>query len=277
MSPVESGRGGPEQGQIRDKSVTPHWLSLSIAIMLLSVTCMASTAISPPPQRGAIYARYSTDEQNSVEDQVRECRAWAAANNVTVAKDMIFIDRGKTGRMTRRPGYQAMLDRFEDIDVVIVLETSRLHRKLYEVLKFISEEIIDRHKRLVFTSQDIDTAKDDRYRTMLPILGLVDELRVVSGNANIQAAHKSMHAQGLAWGSRTFGYRGVEVEGRKTKKGKCRRRWEKDDTEVVWVQKIYRWFVEDGLPITQIIERLNSQAHPCRPSAPVAVGSAWRS
>lgn len=226
---------------------------------------MASTKLSPKPQRGAIYARYSTDYQNSVEDQVRECKAWAAANNVMVPDGMLFVDRGVTGRKTNRPGYQAMLDRLDDIDVVIVLETSRLHRKLYAVLKFIAEEVVDRNKRVVFVSQGIDTSKDDRYKYLLPILGLVDELKVMSGNANIQAAHKSMHAEGLAWGSRTFGYKGEAVEGRQTKKGKPRRRWVKDDAEADWVKTIFKWFVEDAVPIAQIIERLNRQGAPLPP------------
>ncbi len=265
LSPVESGRGGHQQGQIRDKSGPVRWLGLGIALMLLSVTCMVSTAVSAKPRRGAIYARYSTDDQNSVEDQIRECKAWAAANNVVIDDKMIFIDRGKTGRKTNRPGYQAMLDQLDDVDVVIVLETSRLHRKLYAVLKFIAEEIVDPEKRIVFVSQGIDTAKDDRYKTLLPILGLVDELRVMSGNANIQAAHKSMHAEGLAWGSRTFGYRGEAIEGRKTKKGNERRRWVSDEVEAQWVQKIFTWFVKDGVPIAQIVERLNNQSAPLPP------------
>jgi DNA invertase Pin-like site-specific DNA recombinase len=233
--------------------------------MLLSVTCMASTAVSPPPQRGAIYARYSTDFQNSIEDQIRECKAWAAANNVVIPDGMIFIDRGVTGKKSKRVGMQAMLDRLDEIDVVITLRTCRLFRNLYKTLEFIAENILDRGKRVAFVSQDLDTAKDDKWRYFLPILGMMDESRLLSGNASIQAAHKGMNAEGLAWGSRTFGYTSEEVEGRKTKKGKARRRWVKDETESGWVEKIFNWFVKDGLPITQIIERLNKEAAPLPP------------
>lgn len=94
-----------------------------------------------------------------------------------------------------------MLERLDVVDAVIVLETARVHRELYAVLKFIAEEVVERKKRLVFVSQGIDTSKGDRYMYLPPILDLVDDLRVMAGSANIQAAHKTMHAEGLAWGA----------------------------------------------------------------------------
>lgn len=234
-------------------------------MMLLSVMCMASTSLSPTPQRGAIYARYSTDYQNSVEDQIRECKAWAAANNIVVTDDRIFIDRGISGKTSKRPGSQAMLDRMDEIDVVITVRTCRMFRNLRKTLNFIAENVLDTGKRIVFVSQDLDTAKDDRWRYLIPFLALMDEIRLQSGTASIQAAHKGMNAEGLVWGSRTFGYKGKEIAGRKTNQGKARRRWVKDDVEANWVQKIFKWFVEDAVPIAQIVVRLNSQDAPLPP------------
>jgi hypothetical protein len=106
-----------------------------------------------------------------VEDQVRECKAWAEANGFVVADDLFFVDRGKSGRTDRRPCYMSMLQHVDDFDVLVVLEPSRLYRKLYKTLQFIAEEIIDLDKRLVFVAQDLDTGKDDRWKFLVPIMG----------------------------------------------------------------------------------------------------------
>ena len=82
---------------------------------------------------------------------------------------------------------------------------------------------MDQRKRLVFVSQNIDTAKGDRWRYRIPILGLMDELRALVGNANSRAAHKDMHAQCLKWGSRTFGYRGLPIPGPAHEEGQAER------------------------------------------------------
>jgi hypothetical protein len=64
----------------------------------------------PPPsiargrrrKRGAIYARFSTKFQASIDDQVRACQDWCEANDVDVPDDMVFIDRSTSGKKSRR-------------------------------------------------------------------------------------------------------------------------------------------------------------------------------
>jgi len=57
--------------------------------------------------RGLIYARYLSDLQHSVVDQVRELLEFAVANGIFVRLDLIFWDSGITGRKKNRPGLNA--------------------------------------------------------------------------------------------------------------------------------------------------------------------------
>ena len=56
----------------------------------------------------AIYARFSSHNQReeSIEQQIAECRAYAKANGLTVVAE--YSDSAMTGRTDRRPQYQRL-------------------------------------------------------------------------------------------------------------------------------------------------------------------------
>ena len=56
-----------------------------------------------------IYARYSSDNQReeSIEGQLRECREYAARNNITLIGS--YIDRAQSARTADRPEFQRMI------------------------------------------------------------------------------------------------------------------------------------------------------------------------
>ena len=58
--------------------------------------------------RAVIYARYSSERQTeqSIEGQLRECRAYADDNNLRVVGT--YIDRAKTGTNDNRADFQKM-------------------------------------------------------------------------------------------------------------------------------------------------------------------------
>ena len=64
---------------------------------------------SAKPQRAAIYARYSSDEQRpeSIEDQVVKCRRYCEAFGWTVVGT--YSDAAITGATVLRPEYQRLL------------------------------------------------------------------------------------------------------------------------------------------------------------------------
>ena len=82
--------------------------------------------------RAALYARFSTDKQASIEDQLRVCRRVATLHGFDVVAT--FEDAAISGGTSQRPGYQALLAaaRRHDVDVIVAEDASRLWRNMAE-------------------------------------------------------------------------------------------------------------------------------------------------
>jgi DNA invertase Pin-like site-specific DNA recombinase len=218
--------------------------------------------------RGCIYARFSTRFQNSIEDQVRACLAWAAANEIDIDEEVhVFVDRGKSGRTHKRAGFQTMLRALErdEVDVVITFATNRLFRKMYQSLRFAEEEIVSRQKRVAFIAQGIDTAKTEFWRQLLSVYAMLDELQISSMAAFVRAAHEGLLDKELVHGTLTFGYRGDVVAGELTRRNKPKRTWAMDEECAEWVRRIFQWFTHERLPAAAIARRLNRSRAPLPP------------
>lgn len=89
-------------------------------------------------ERGLIYGRASRDPKHrgtSVNDQIRECQAWADANGIIVLPEHVVRDDNRSasaGAKREREGFETILEaiRRGDIDVLIVWETSRAARDM---------------------------------------------------------------------------------------------------------------------------------------------------
>src|SRR5690242_11375711 len=104
--------------------------------------------------RCGVYARYSSDRQSpaSIDDQLRKCREFAAANGWELLEDHVYTDHEVSGVGTDRPGYGKLLEaaakRPLPFDVLLLDDTSRLSRNLgntmnvMEWLKFIGVRVI---------------------------------------------------------------------------------------------------------------------------------------
>ena len=88
--------------------------------------------------RAVIYARFSSHNQReeSIEQQVAECRAFAAANNLTVVD--VYADAAISGRSDRRPQFQRLRrDAGKKIfDTIIAYKSSRIARNMLNALNF---------------------------------------------------------------------------------------------------------------------------------------------
>ena len=85
--------------------------------------------------KAVIYARYSAGSgqtDQSIEGQVRECKAYIKKNNMQLAG--IYADRHITGRTDRRPEFQRMISDAEAgvFDVLVVYTTDRFSRDKYD-------------------------------------------------------------------------------------------------------------------------------------------------
>jgi len=219
--------------------------------------------------RGAIYARYSTKFQHSIDDQVRECKQFAAENGIVVDDSHIFFDEGVTGRSNRRQGLNDLIDALKEgtIDVILIYSTNRLYRKLYRAIQFVEEEVVERDKRCVFVTSGIDTADKTDWRQRLQMFGMMDEYVGTVNVRHIQAAHVGQFMKGMVFGSLPFGYTGEVVPGCTTKRGTEAQRIVLDPESSAWVQRIFRWYSEEGESISGIVRRLNAERAPLSPKA----------
>ena len=83
---------------------------------------------------GVLYCRYSSHSQRevSIDQQIKECRAFAERNGIEVIK--IYDDRAMTGTNDRRPKFQQMLSEAERMQYqyVIVYSLDRFARDRYD-------------------------------------------------------------------------------------------------------------------------------------------------
>jgi len=87
--------------------------------------------------KAIIYARYSSDSQReeSIEGQLRECKAYAEKNGITILTT--YIDRALSAKTDNRPEFQRMIkDSAKGLfDMVLVWKLDKLY--LISILPFI--------------------------------------------------------------------------------------------------------------------------------------------
>ncbi|MBQ8248608.1 MAG: recombinase family protein [Clostridia bacterium] len=101
-----------------------------------------------------IYARFSSHNQReeSIEQQIAECKAYAAANNLSVVA--VYADSAVSGRSDRRPQYQKLRRDAEkgNFAAVIAYKSSRIARNMVNALIFESE--MDKYGIQVFYAKE---------------------------------------------------------------------------------------------------------------------------
>lgn len=84
--------------------------------------------------KAVIYARYSSHNQReeSIEGQVRECKEFAARNNIVIINE--YIDRAISGKTDHRPSFQRLINDSEKrkFDAVIMYTLDRFTRNRYD-------------------------------------------------------------------------------------------------------------------------------------------------
>ena len=85
-------------------------------------------------KNAVIYARFSSHAQNeqSIEGQLAECRAFAERNNLRIVRE--YIDRALTGTTDKRPDFLQMIEdsKRKGFQFVIVYQLDRFARNRYD-------------------------------------------------------------------------------------------------------------------------------------------------
>ena len=94
--------------------------------------------LNKPTSDAAIYARYSSHNQReeSIEQQVEECMAFAKANNLNVVE--VYADKAISGRTDKRTSFQRMMRDAEKrkFQVVIAYKSNRIARNMLNALQY---------------------------------------------------------------------------------------------------------------------------------------------
>lgn len=127
-------------------------------------------------QKGAIYARYSTDRQNpkSIEDQIAICRDYATRSGIEIVAT--YTDEETSGYNPKREGLLKLLEdaRAKEFDVVLTEHTSRLARDGLELRRLLNEFRYSLRIPVIFVSQNLRTDRDQDL-AIIKLFNIVDE------------------------------------------------------------------------------------------------------
>ena len=222
-----------------------------------------------PVQRGAIYARFSSENQRpeSLEDQVRVCRTDAPRYPIKVLPKHIYTDAAMSGAIADRPGLQALLEaaRQRLFDAVLVDDLSRLARD-NTLLLMIIHQLQFHDVRVISVADGLDTA-DENDRLGIQFRGIFNELQLVDLRKKTWRGQKGQKERGYFSGEGTFGYSSVpggeirlDKHGRPRPEGYLK---EIDPAEAAVVLRVYRDYA-GGMSITGIVQSLNADRVPGR-------------
>ncbi|MEN6594716.1 MAG: recombinase family protein [Clostridiaceae bacterium] len=204
-----------------------------------------------------IYARYSShgQKEESIEQQVEECQAFAAQNGLTVVE--VYADKAITGKRESRAAYQRMLYDAEQkkFEVIIAYKSSRIARNMLNGLQ-LENRLDEFGVQLLYAKEEFGNNAAGRFalRSMMNVNQFYSEnmaediVRGMSDNA------RACKANG---GVRAIGYR-TGADGR----------FVIDEDEAAVAREIFE-SVASGIPFVEIINSLNGRG------IPTVTGGRW--
>lgn len=109
--------------------------------------------------RVAIYTRVSTEDQAkegfSLDAQLERLRNYCSARNWEIAKE--YIDDGHSGRTTKRPAYQKMMEEREIWDIILVVKMDRIHRNSRNFMEMM-DNLRKWNKEFASMQESLDTS-----------------------------------------------------------------------------------------------------------------------
>lgn len=159
--------------------------------------------------RAAIYTRISEDrfgEAEGVDRQKKACYKLAKQRDLEVADEHYFEDNNRSAMHGKRPKYDQLIAAVKngEVDVIIVLRTDRLYRRLKELIEL--TDILRDTPVYSVHSGDVDLSTADG-RMMANVLGSMAQHESEVKSERISAAARQRAAKGrFNGGNRRFGY-----------------------------------------------------------------------
>ena len=199
------------------------------------------------PLNGVISARYSSHGQRevSIEQQVKECREYAAANNISISA--IYADERISGTTDKRPEFQKMIRHAERgmFEVIVAWKSSRIGRNMEDGLYY-ERRLAGFGVQILYAKEDYGDNAAGRFarRTMMN----VNQFQSESASEDIKRGllHNAMNNM-ITNGTLPLGYK-------KDKDGK----YALDKPRAALVKEIYKR-VDKGETFMDIARDLNSR------------------
>jgi DNA invertase Pin-like site-specific DNA recombinase len=218
---------------------------------------------------GASYAGFSSDElqdPKSISDQQRPCRERATRDGNQLPTELEFFDEGVSGAKLRRDGFDRMLAAAQAglFDTLYVFDLSRLARESI-INATTLKKLVHKYKvRVVSLTEGIDS-NNDNWFTLATILGLQHEQYLKTFGAKVMRGLIGNLLNGHSVGDLAYGFGSVPIPGVEThRRGRNERPPKKyivNESEAVWVRKVFEWFVRERQSIRWIVCELNASKH----------------
>ena len=211
--------------------------------------------------RVALYARYSSDNQRdaSIEDQLRQCREYAARQGWTVAES--YSDRAISGASLIRPGIQKLMAdvQAKRFDVVLSEALDRISRD--------QEDVAAVFKRIRFVGVSIVTLSEGEITELhVGLKGTMNALFLKDLSMKTHRGIRGRVEAGKIGGGNAYGYRVVKTLDARGEPVRGEREIIEEQAEVV--RRIFREYVAGKGP-QRIAADLN------RDGIPSPTGGRW--
>ena len=238
----------------------------------------STSTASPPAFRAAQYVRMSTEHQQySTNNQADKIREYAERRNIQIVRT--YADEGKSGlSIDGRASLQRLIADVEsghtDFNLILVYDVSRWGR-FQDADESAYYEYICKRKN-IHVAYVAEQFENDGSPVSTIVKGVK---RAMAGEYSRELSAKVFAGQcrlielGFRQGGPAgFGLRRVLIDQSGAVKGELKRGEHKSlqtdrvilmpgpDVEVATVNQIYRWLVENDLPIADIAKRLNDQS-----------------
>jgi site-specific DNA recombinase len=219
--------------------------------------------------RAAVYARFSSDNQReqSIDDQVRVCRDFAARSDILILDKHIYFDEAKSGSLRNRPGLEALKKAAEEklFDAILVDDSSRLSRdnQYFNTMLCLFQFW---GVNLISVSDGLDM-REEHAKVAYQFRGIINELYLSDLKKKTHRGQMGQVLRGYSMGGSTYGYKSVpDGETKLDKKGRLRANGFKRviiAEETLVIQRIFRGFC-NGTAITKIAQELNTEHVPTK-------------
>ncbi|MGB9433948.1 MAG: recombinase family protein [Candidatus Acidiferrum sp.] len=216
----------------------------------------------------AIYARYSSEKQNpnSVEDQIRKCREFAAKNGLTILENQIYRDAALSAASDNRNGLKRMLAAASghppSFTCLLVDDSSRLSRSVGDADRIV-KELKFAGVKICYVAQGFDSESESA-GLLTAVFGGINEQYLVDLGKKTFRGVEGLARRQLHTGGRCFGYKSVLIEHdtERDSHGRpviCGVRLEEEPEQAKVVQRIFSMYAE-GRSLKTITKQLNADA-----------------